>query len=517
MPPCNLPVPDAISCASQRGLSHSVPRVVAVLAVVRVATVALTSLVILVPSIVLAPLAVALVVPLALVLLRVVLLVRLRRLVLVGPILLVRLVLLVLVGSVLLVRRGIVRLLKRPLPAILLVRRRRSVVPALGGPRLVTTTRPVELRAGRRRTDADVLVADVVRHVDLDLGEVLLHLLLDNVLHKDPALALKLAVAAVDDAEDALAQRLLYLADEAADLVEQLDLDVVPEAAVRVAAGVAVELRVERVPAEDPLERPLEGVWQELKELLLDATEDLAELESYFPVHLGEAGAELVADDLGEAAAAAVPVAAVAVADSAGALLGALLVAEEAAEALDQVLDLVLDLTLDAVAEVARAGVAAQPALDVVQSDASELLGDGRVLLPQLEADLLLDLWADDAGLLFRVSGGVLDGVAEHAKEAVKLEALSAGALVLFKVVLNDVDGRREEAFGTGEGVGVADAARLGLGTVTAALGEVEDVSQVVAGLVRNHAEAARELADLVGEGQRLDPVRVRGRVVQAS
>ncbi|RBQ71176.1 hypothetical protein VDGD_21489 [Verticillium dahliae] len=239
------------------------------------------------------------------------------------------------------------------------------------------------LGSRRRSTDADALVANVVRHGDLDLGQVLLHLLLDHLLHKDPALLLKLAVAAVDDAEDALAQRLLDLAHEAADLVEQLRLDVVAEAAVPLlaasaaGAGVAVELRIKGVAAEDLLERALEGVGQQLEQLLLDGAEDLAELETHVAVHLGEAGAQLVADDLGEAAAGPVGVAGVArlVAEpprgaATAALVGRLLAAKEAAEALDEVLDLVFNLALDAVAEVARARVAAQPGLDVLEREA---------------------------------------------------------------------------------------------------------------------------------------------------
>lgn len=94
--------------------------------------------------------------------------------------------------------------------------------------RLVRTT---EMRP-RRRTDTNTLIPDIIRHSDLDLGQILLHLLLHRFLHKNPTLALKLAMSSVDDAQDAFAQRLLDLSNEAADLVDQLGLDIVAETTV---------------------------------------------------------------------------------------------------------------------------------------------------------------------------------------------------------------------------------------------------------------------------------------------
>lgn len=86
-------------------------------------------------------------------------------------------------------------------------------------------------------------------------------------MHKDPTLALELAMAAVHDAQDALAQHLLHFAHEAADLADQLSLNIFAEPAVRLVAssGVAFELRVEGVPAEDLLERALHLARQQLK------------------------------------------------------------------------------------------------------------------------------------------------------------------------------------------------------------------------------------------------------------
>lgn len=49
-------------------------------------------------------------------------------------------------------------------------------------------------------------------------------------------------------------------------------------------AGVAVELCVEGVAAEDLFERALELVGEQFEELLLDTTEDLAEFETDFSV-----------------------------------------------------------------------------------------------------------------------------------------------------------------------------------------------------------------------------------------
>lgn len=116
------------------------------------------------------------------------------------------------------------------------------------------------MRIRRWRSHTHTLIANVIRHRDFDLGQVLLHLLLHHLLHKDPAFALKLPVSAVDDTQNALPQRLLHLPHEAADLVDQLGLDVVSEAAVCLRAGVAVELRVEGVSTENLLKRALELV-----------------------------------------------------------------------------------------------------------------------------------------------------------------------------------------------------------------------------------------------------------------
>lgn len=113
--------------------------------------------------------------------------------------------------------------------------------------------------------------------------------MLHHLLYKDPAFALELSVAAVDDTQDTLPQCLLHLSHEAADLVDQLGLDVVSETAVRLGAGVAVELRVEGVSAQNLLKRALELIGEQLKQLLLDAAQYLAELETNIPVDSAKA------------------------------------------------------------------------------------------------------------------------------------------------------------------------------------------------------------------------------------
>jgi len=82
-----------------------------------------------------------------------------------------------------------------------------------------------------------------------------------------------------------------------------------PSVSLGSAPGLAVKRRVERVATENLLERPLELVRQQLKQLLLDPAQYLAELEAHLPVHPGEPRAELLADNLGEPAAAFPPAA----------------------------------------------------------------------------------------------------------------------------------------------------------------------------------------------------------------
>jgi hypothetical protein len=122
--------------------------------------------------------------------------------------------------------------------------------------RLVSTTKV----RSRRRSNANTLIANIIRHRDLDLGQILLHLLLHHVLHKHPTLALKLAMSTVHNTQDTLAQRLLDFSDKTADLIDELRLDVVTETPVcRVSwPSVAVQLRVEGVTTEDLLKRALE-------------------------------------------------------------------------------------------------------------------------------------------------------------------------------------------------------------------------------------------------------------------
>lgn len=88
---------------------------------------------------------------------------------------------------------------------------------------------------------------------------------------------------------------------------------------------------------------------------------------------------------------------------------------KKAAETLHEVLDMLLDLALSAIAKVARARITAQPALDVVQRDARELLGDGRVLLAELRADLVFNLGADAARRVLRAARDVLHSAAKYA------------------------------------------------------------------------------------------------------
>lgn len=103
----------------------------------------------------------------------------------------------------------------------------------LGRHGLMSTTK---LHIRSRRSHAHTLIANVIRHRDLDLGQVLLHLLLHHVLHKHPAFALKLAVPTVHNPQNALPESLLHLADEPADLVQQLGFDVVAKPTVNLRA-----------------------------------------------------------------------------------------------------------------------------------------------------------------------------------------------------------------------------------------------------------------------------------------
>jgi hypothetical protein len=89
---------------------------------------------------------------------------------------------------------------------------------------LVPTTK---LHIGCRRSHADALVANIIGNVDLHLGKVPLHLLLHHVLHEHPALALKLPVTAVYEAQDALPEHFLNLLDKVAHLAKKLNLEVI--------------------------------------------------------------------------------------------------------------------------------------------------------------------------------------------------------------------------------------------------------------------------------------------------
>lgn len=66
------------------------------------------------------------------------------------------------------------------------------------------------LCVGYRCSDTDVLIPDVVRHVDLDVRKIALNLLLDHGLYEYPTLPLKFAMAAVNDTENTLTECLLY-------------------------------------------------------------------------------------------------------------------------------------------------------------------------------------------------------------------------------------------------------------------------------------------------------------------
>ena len=261
---------------------------------------------------------------------------------------------------------------------------------------------------GRLRcSDADTLISNIVRHRDLDLRQVLLHFLLHHALHEDPALALKLAVSTVHDTEDALAQCLLHLPHEAADLVDKLGLDVVSKTAVASSGSMAalVELRVEGVPAKDLLEGSLELVGEQLEQLLLDPAEHLAELDAHLSVYLGETRAQVVADNFGESTRT-LPIVAIPILDvpRRSFLVMALQISQQTPNSPYQVLDLVLNLPLRALSKIPGARIAAQPALDMVQGDASKLLSNWRVLFLQLPPHLLLYLGTYESGFLVRVA-----------------------------------------------------------------------------------------------------------------
>ena len=87
-------------------------------------------------------------------------------------------------------------------------------------------------------------------------------------------------MTSIYDTQNALAQHFLHLTHEAADLGHQLGLDIILKPAV----GLRLELRIEGVAAEDLLKRALQFVGEQLEQLLLDATEHLAELKAKFPV-----------------------------------------------------------------------------------------------------------------------------------------------------------------------------------------------------------------------------------------
>ena len=78
-----------------------------------------------------------------------------------------------------------------------------------------------------RVADTDTLVSDVIGNVDVDIGQKLLHLDLHHILDKDPAGALKLAVPSVHNTQNALAEHLLHLSHQSADLVNEFGLDIV--------------------------------------------------------------------------------------------------------------------------------------------------------------------------------------------------------------------------------------------------------------------------------------------------
>ncbi|KAI6766841.1 hypothetical protein HG531_011201 [Fusarium graminearum] len=84
-------------------------------------------------------------------------------------------------------------------------------------------------------------------------------------------------------------------------------------------------------------------------------------------------------------------------------------------KALDEILDLIFNLALDTISQVPCTCISSEPALDVVESDACKLFGDGSVLFSKLGADLFLDLGTDETGFLFGVARCVFDGAAEDA------------------------------------------------------------------------------------------------------
>src|SRR6478609_6693725 len=113
-----------------------------------------------------------------------------------------------------------------------------------------------------RSSHTNTLIPNIIRHRDLNLGQILLHLHLHHVLHKHPALPLKLPMPTINNPQNTLPQRLLNLPHQPSNLVHQLRLDIVPKPSIRrmARAGVAIELCVERVSAEDFLEGTLELV-----------------------------------------------------------------------------------------------------------------------------------------------------------------------------------------------------------------------------------------------------------------
>ncbi|KAK6706796.1 hypothetical protein SNK04_007813 [Fusarium graminearum] len=174
----------------------------------------------------------------------------------------VRSVVLALLWSVLVMSLRSILLTLRPIILTLMLRsmillelRRRiirllSILPTLLSRHRVISTTKVP---SSRRSNTNTLISDIVRHRDLDLGQVLLHLLLHHVLYKHPTLTLKLAMTTVHYTKDTLAQRLLHLSYKTADLVDELRLDVISKTPVCRAPSVAVQLRVEGVTTEDLL------------------------------------------------------------------------------------------------------------------------------------------------------------------------------------------------------------------------------------------------------------------------
>ena len=93
-----------------------------------------------------------------------------------------------------------------------------------------------------RRSDAYVLVSDVVWDVDLDVWQVPLYFLFYHALHEDPALTFKLAMTTIDYTQYAFSKCLLYLLYQSTDLGEQFGLDVISKPAICWSGRVAVEL-----------------------------------------------------------------------------------------------------------------------------------------------------------------------------------------------------------------------------------------------------------------------------------